>query len=278
MQRKIAQAVRIVDLSLAGLHFKLPRSLQRKWWVIALAGAWLGTPIYMAVRDPQSNHKSASRELALLTAEVSQLKTRLDTSDVERVQLKQALDTFQSATEKLSKEQSTKIANVIEKFAQETKVSGISNSRLYRRAMSLVRQLREMYARQSREDLASFDAFQISNRGATGEQLRQRALQYNEQSRSLDHSHDLDLQMHVLGEMQYLNEELRRRLSDLPAPEGEVRIALTGHLTGYQPLLETANYFEILAKQLEAKMAPQQTVVSYLCDKANCASPGAGPR
>ncbi len=259
MKQKIAQAVRIIEVSLAGIRLRLPKRLQRKWWVMALAGMWVATQTYVVI-NRQSDRKSASREVALLREEVFQLKTQLDTSDAERLQVKQALDAFQSATEKLSKEQSAGIAKVIEKLARETTASKISDSLLYRRTMSLVRQLREMHAKQSQENQASLDAFRISSRGATVDQIRQMASQYNEQTSSLYRSHNLDLQMHVLGEMQYLNAELRHRLPDLPAPEGGVRIALIGHLTGVDPLLEVANYFEIAAKKLGAKVAPEQTV------------------
>ena len=261
MKRKIAQAVRIVGLALSippfSITLKLAKRLQRKWVIPALAGMVVVYLFYAGNAIRKSN--TTDHELESLRTEVYQLKKQLDTSQAEQIQVRQTVAILQSA-EKANKEQFASFTKPFGKSGQEAKGGEISDSQLNQRIIALVKQLREMHAKQSQEKLAYFNAFSISARGTTVDQMRQLAQQHSEQTGSLCRTHDLELQSYTLGEMLYIQEELKRRLPDLQVPEIEVRIALTGHLTGVDPLMEVANYFEIAGKKLMAKTVHVQTM------------------
>lgn len=261
MKRKFVAAVELVAalrlvIAEISLSPRIRDRLRRKAWVLKIGVTFSLTLGALNFADRWRDRSSEAMETAVLREEVSRVRAQLEVVRAEHAQSQRALQNFQDGFERLDRE----IA-VAERrnsaVAREPKVEEISDLRIYRRVMTLVKQLREMYAKQRSESDSSQENFRMEARGFTVAQLREANDRWITQSRALYSSHEHELQMQALGEMLFLQEELARRVPDLHAPEGEVRVALSGHLTGVDPLLQTADYFETAAKKLVPGIIPE---------------------
>jgi len=255
MERAISRSWRAIEFTLGGMGFyitlKVPKRLQHRWWIVGPAAAVLVVlGLAAGFIAWKAEYASANRRVEELHEEVAKASEQLNEIRMAQARIEESLHAMQSSAAESDKTESMSI-RALEKIFRQTPPAEMSRARLYRRVMALVRKVREMNARQRLEDSQYWSAFADATRQAgTAAQLQQISARNMAAGQRLHAAHQYEYQMRLVGEAQYVAGELQHRVPDLPAPEAEARLALTGVLLGADPLLELANYLELAAKKL----------------------------
>ncbi|MGB2606642.1 MAG: hypothetical protein WBC78_23765 [Candidatus Sulfotelmatobacter sp.] len=255
MERAISRSVRLIEFFLAGVGFyislRLPKRLQSRGWIVGpVAAVLVGVALAGVLVAWKAESAGANRAARELREQVAKESDQLNEILLAQARVDANLQAMQSSVAE-SKKTAAMNLRTLEKIGRQTQSAKVRKAHLYHRTMALVKRIREMHFKQSSENRQRWDMFIDSSRQAgTTEQIRLISARNVATEQGLHAAQEYELQMKLLGEAQYVAGELQRRLPNLPAPEAEVRIALTGHLIGVDPLLELANYLEVAAKKL----------------------------
>ena len=241
--------MRIVELIFGRMSFslslKVPKRHQGKWLIVGGGAMVLSAAVVGHVVTRQACH-----QVAVLSQQMHQMQSRMDSIVRQQAELSETVTATRHAIELDRDKEWSHLIELVGAIA-ETRPAKLSNAQLIRRAMALIHRIREMNERQKEQDEAEMQSEMLERRNSNATQLQELMAKFISRNQRLHTAQEYELQMNLVGEMEYVMGELKNRVPNLPVPQGPTRIALTGHLVGPDPLFSLANYLELAVKKLQ---------------------------
>jgi hypothetical protein len=223
---------------------------KKKWrWALFVLLAIAQAAFQIAGR---SNERKASEKLQ---GDVSDTKAKLDVSLLEQARMGGHLEGIRSLTENLSRtglRGMKEFAAAVTKLAENQRAAnGMTNKQLCEKSIELAERLRALNATQRSEDDDALAKREAAMDAAKTPDERNRAwLGGFNQHVHATHEYELG---QMLGDILYVRDALQQKLPSEPEPDFTTRIVFSGHLAGSEPLVDAANYFDVMARRLCVK-------------------------
>lgn len=197
----------------------------------------------------------ASHDQANLQGKIDSVNSQLIESRLEQARVSGHLEVIQSIMENLSKSGWPGMKEIAAAIAKWTYMQSSTKDATNKQACDISREvakhLRALDAKQRPEEDEAFRKTVEAMRGAKTP-LEQQQIWSQGPAAHVHAFHEYELGQ-MLGEVLYVRDMLQQKLPAEAQSDLATRVVFSGHLTGKDPLISTANYFDLMAGKLCAK-------------------------